>query len=202
MLFIGEWLGQSAPGTKQGLSLSCYLNFSGKDSNSVCYSQSRWYHVLFVGTSFHHIHTCTHTHSYLQGGKLPAETIHFLFPTHGLWITKTLHLLLSLLGPVLFLYQDQLSNMQVLVTQSRLALCDSMVHRPLGSSVHEISQGISFPRGSFWPRDQLGSPTLLADSLLSEPPGKPNLQGPVLKKKAEPLVEKLTIPRKQQQSIM
>ena len=101
-------------------------------------------------------HTHTHTQSYLQGGELSAETRHFLSPTRGLWITQALHLLLSLLGPFLLLYQDQLSNMQVLVTQSPLALCDSMDCRPLGSSVHGISQGkilewvaISFPRGSF-----------------------------------------------------
>ena len=146
----------------QGLSLSCNLNFSGKGNNSVCYSQSRWYHVFFVGISFHHMHTCahththTHTHSYLQGGELSAETRHFLSPTRGLWITQALHLLLSSLGPFLLLYQDQLCNTQVLVTQSPLALCDSMDCRPLGSSVHGISQGkilewvaVSFPRGSF-----------------------------------------------------
>ena len=143
----------------QGLSLSCQLNFSGKGNNSVCYSRSRWYHVFFVGTSFHHTHTCTH--SYLQGGELSVETRHFLSPTRGLWIIQALHFLVSLLGPVLLLYQDQLSNTQVLVTQSPLALCGSMDYRPLGSSVHGISQGrilewvaISFPRGSFWPRDQ------------------------------------------------
>ena len=114
----------------QGLSLSCHLNFSGKGNNSVCYSRSRWYHVFFVGTSFHHTHTCTH--SYLQGGELSVETRHFLSPTCGLWIIQALHFLLSLLGPVLLLYQDQLRNTQVLVTQSPLALCGSMDYRPLG----------------------------------------------------------------------
>ena len=88
-----------------------------------------------------HTHTHIHTHSYLQGGELSAETRHFLSPICGLWIIQALHLLLSLLEPVLLLYQDQLSNTQVLVTQSPLAVCGSMDYRPLGSSVHGISQG-------------------------------------------------------------
>jgi len=67
----------------------------------------------------------------------------------------------------------------------------------------EYSNGLPFPSPGDLsdPGIKLGSPTLLADSLLSKPPGKPNLQHPVLKKKAEALVEKLTMPRKQQQSI-
>ena len=52
--------------------------------------------------------------------------------------------------------------------------------RPPGSSIHGISQArilewvsISFSRGSSQPRDQTWSPTLQADALTSEPPGKP-----------------------------
>ena len=71
-----------------------------------------------------------------------------------------------------------------LVTQSCLSLCDPMVCRPSGSSVHGESpgrctgvgchallQGI-FPTQGSKPR----SPTLQTDSLLSEPPGKPYIQ--------------------------
>ena len=50
---------------------------------------------------------------------------------------------------------------------------------PPGSSVYRISQAkilervaISFSRGSSQLRDQTGSPTLEADALTSEPPGK------------------------------
>ena len=51
---------------------------------------------------------------------------------------------------------------------------------PLGSSVHEILHArilewiaIPFSRGSSNPGRESGSPALWADSLLSEPPGKP-----------------------------
>ena len=73
----------------------------------------------------------------------------------------------------------------------------------MGFSRQEYWSGLLFPSPGDPPDPgiELGSPTLLADSLLSKPPGKPNLQGPVLKKKAEALVEKLTMPRKQQQRI-
>ena len=50
-----------------------------------------------------------------------------------------------------------------------------------GSSVHGISQArvlewvaISFSRGSSPPRGRTGVPAMQADSLLTEPPGKPN----------------------------
>ena len=61
-------------------------------------------------------------------------------------------------------------------TQLCLTLCDPMDCSPLGSSAHRIFQErimewvvISFSRGSSQPR----SPTLQADSLPAEPPGKP-----------------------------
>ena len=58
-------------------------------------------------------------------------------------------------------------------------LCDLMNYSPPGSSVHGISQArildwvaISFSRGYSWSRDQIRSPALQMDSLLTEPPGK------------------------------
>ena len=63
---------------------------------------------------------------------------------------------------------------EVLVIQSCLTLCDPMDYSLPGSSVHGILQArilewvaISFSKGSSWPRDQLESPALQADSLLS-----------------------------------
>ena len=68
----------------------------------------------------------------------------------------------------------------MLVVQSCLTLCDPMYCSLPGSSVHGILQAgilewvaISFSRGSSWSMDQTMSPALQADSLLSEPPGKP-----------------------------
>ena len=56
--------------------------------------------------------------------------------------------------------------------------------QPSGSSVHGILQArilesvaILISRRSFQPRDRTGSPALQADSLPSEPPGKPHTQG-------------------------
>ena len=66
------------------------------------------------------------------------------------------------------------------VSQLRPTLCDPMDYSPPGSSVHGILLAkilewvaISFSRGSSPPRDRTGSPALQADSLPSEPPGKP-----------------------------
>ena len=65
----------------------------------------------------------------------------------------------------------------VLVVQSCLTFCDPMDHSPPGPFVHETGQ---IPWGIFQSLGDLpnagiepGSPTLLADSLLSELPGKP-----------------------------
>ena len=73
--------------------------------------------------------------------------------------------------------------MKVLVAQLCPTLCDPMGCSPPGSSVHgilyaRILEWVAMPysRGSFQPRDQTWSPTLLADFLLSEPPGKPKFQ--------------------------
>ena len=71
----------------------------------------------------------------------------------------------------------------VLVTQLCLTLCNPMDCSQPDSSVHGVLQArilkwvvIPFSRGSSWPRDQTRSPTLQADSLLSEPPGKPKVK--------------------------
>ena len=64
--------------------------------------------------------------------------------------------------------------------QSCPVLCDLMDCSLPGSSVHGILQArilewvaMLFSRGSSRPRDQTWSPALQADSLPSEPPGKP-----------------------------
>ena len=71
---------------------------------------------------------------------------------------------------------------RVLVTQSCPTLCDPMDCSPSSSSVHGILQArileeaaIPFSRDLPNPGVKLGSPVLQADSLVSEPPGKPPL---------------------------
>ena len=72
--------------------------------------------------------------------------------------------------------------MQVLVTQLCLTLCDPMGCSLPGSSVHRIIQeeywsGLPFPSPGDLPDPGIEptSPALQADSLLSEPPGKPKV---------------------------
>ena len=80
------------------------------------------------------------------------------------------------------------SNSSSVVAQSCPTLCNLMDCSPPGSSVHGILQArtlqwvaIPFSRGSSWPRIESGSPALQADSLPSEPPGKPlNATNPCL----------------------
>jgi len=67
----------------------------------------------------------------------------------------------------------------VLVAQACLTLCGSMNCSPTGSSVHGILQArtlewvaIPFSPDLYNPWVKPGSPTLLKDSLPSEPPGK------------------------------
>ena len=79
------------------------------------------------------------------------------------------------------LYSNGKSKLKVLVVQPCLTLCDPMDCRPPCSPVHGILQArilewvaILFPRDLPDPGIELGSPALQADSLLSEPPGKPN----------------------------
>ena len=71
-------------------------------------------------------------------------------------------------------------SLLVLVTPLFLTLCDPMDCSPPGSSVHGILQAgilawvaISFSRGLPDPGIKPGSPTLRADSLPFELPGKP-----------------------------
>ena len=68
------------------------------------------------------------------------------------------------------------------VAQSCPTLCNSLDCKPPGSSVHGILQAsilewvvISFFRRSSSPRDRTWFSCIAADSLLSEPPGKPLL---------------------------
>ena len=69
-----------------------------------------------------------------------------------------------------------------LVTQLCLTLCDPMDCRPPGSSVHRDSpgywSGLPCPSSEDLanPGIKPRSPALQADSLTSEPPGKPGLQ--------------------------
>ena len=70
-------------------------------------------------------------------------------------------------------------EVELLVAQSCLTLCDPMDYSPLGSSVHGILRqeywsGLLLPSPGDLPnpRIELGSPALQADSLLSKPPGK------------------------------
>ena len=63
---------------------------------------------------------------------------------------------------------------EVKVTQSYLTLChskDNIVHGILQARILEWV-AVPFSRGSSQPRDQTQSPTLQADSLPAEPPGK------------------------------
>ena len=78
-------------------------------------------------------------------------------------------------------------NTVVLLAQSCPTLCYTMDCSQLGSSVHGIFQArilewvaIPFSRGSSKPRNQLGSPTFQADSLLSELPVKESVSCSVL----------------------
>ena len=72
------------------------------------------------------------------------------------------------------------SSYIVLVAQLCPTLCDPIDCSLPGSSLHgilhaRILEWVSMPfsRGSLQPRDQPRSPALQADSLSSEPPGKP-----------------------------
>ena len=70
----------------------------------------------------------------------------------------------------------------VLVAQSCLTLCNPIGYSLPGSSIRGILQArilaqvvIPFSGGSSQPRGEPRSPALQADSLLSEPPGKPHI---------------------------
>ena len=76
------------------------------------------------------------------------------------------------------------NKVEVLVTKSYPTLRNPVDCSLPGSSVHGILQArllewvaIPFSRGSSQPRDQTTVPALQADSLLSEPPGKPQQSG-------------------------
>ena len=71
-------------------------------------------------------------------------------------------------------------KVKVLVAQSGATLCDPMDCSLLGSSVHGILQARMLPFSSSGdlpsPGTEPGSPAVQADSLLSEPPGKPIIE--------------------------
>ena len=73
-------------------------------------------------------------------------------------------------------------KVKVLLTSVVFNSCDPMDCRLPGSSVHGILQArilewvANFSRGSSWPRDWPGSLAPQADSLPSEPPGKPHMR--------------------------
>ena len=76
--------------------------------------------------------------------------------------------------------KSQHSIVVVLVTQSCMTICDAVDCSPTGCSVHGILQArilewvvIPFFRGSSEPRDWTQVSCIKADSLSSEPPGKP-----------------------------
>ena len=74
-------------------------------------------------------------------------------------------------------------KVRVKLTQSCLTLCDPMDYTLSSSSVHGILQArilkwvaVPFTGGSSQPGIRLRSPELRADSLPSEPPGKPKIK--------------------------
>ena len=85
---------------------------------------------------------------------------------------------LLLLSCHLLSFSGEKGKVKVLITRSCPPLCNSMDSNPPGSFVQGTLQArilewvvILFSRGSSQPRSPI-SPSLQADSLLSEPPGK------------------------------
>ena len=88
---------------------------------------------------------------------------------------KVVHMLNNFLNN----HAGTIMNVKVLVTQPCPTLCDPMDHSPPGFSVHGILQArilewvtIPFLEDLSCPGIEPRSPTLQADSLPSEPPGK------------------------------
>ena len=91
-----------------------------------------------------------------------------------------------------FLWMQPAENESESVCHSVMTLCDPMDCSPPVSSVHGILQArtlkwvaIPFSRGSSRPRDWTQSPALQADSLLSEPLGKPSAENGDLETRRE-----------------
>ena len=96
-------------------------------------------------------------------------------PTFFSWAPKSLQMVTAAMK-----LKDSCSLKGGEVAQSCPTLCDPVDCSPQGSSVHGIFQAsilewvaISFSRGSSRPGIEPRSPTLEADALTSEPPGKP-----------------------------
>ena len=81
---------------------------------------------------------------------------------------------LILNGDVFTLSKSTGEDMCVLVSQSCLIVCDPTDCSPSGSSVHEILQASMLEWDLPNPGIEPGSLPLQADSLSSEPPGKPS----------------------------
>ena len=104
------------------------------------------------------------------------------------WITCTDRNWSSLMNHSLIMRINMDITYAYVDAQSCLTLHDPMDCSPPGSSVHGILQAriqewvfISSSRWSYQTRDQPRSPTLQADSLLSEPLGKPTFYSWLLK---------------------
>ena len=115
-------------------------------------------------------------------GKNTGVGCHFLL--QGIILTQGLNLCLLhwQMDSLPLNHQESLfvSPVLCLVAQSYLTLFDPMDCSRPGSSVHGILQArilewvaMTLPRGLAHPGIKLMSPTLQADFLLSEPPGKP-----------------------------
>ena len=116
-------------------------------------------------------------HSFHSFRKLSISSLPSTVPGTGVAKTNAVPVLMSI-------FSSKWDKVVVVVLSDS---CDIMDCSPPGSSVHGIYQAIilewvafSFSRQSSWPRDQTQvssdcsqSPVLQADSLLTEPPGKP-----------------------------
>ena len=113
--------------------------------------------------------------------ELNPEWLFFQMQRSTLWCRIIIQLVL-ILPCIRVTFNNRTPEVKVWVTQWCLTVCDPMDYSLPGSSVHGILQArivewvaISSSKESFWPRDRIWiSPAWQADSLTSEPPGKPH----------------------------
>ena len=129
------------------------------------------------------------TRSLKPGTKYSHSSIQKLFLQHLLILFSFINSKIISSAPSTRLVKSS-TNVCVCGSLPSCILCNPMDCRSPGSSVHGILQArilewvaILFSRGASRPGIKLRSPTLWADSLLSEPPGKPTLQIVGAKKK-------------------